>query len=282
MWPQIIINSLVLSAEYALFTSGLSLIFSVMRVVNFAHGAIFTLGAYVALFLYGEFHINYIVMLFAALIIISIVGFIMEKICFRPLAQAPLSTVIATFGILVIIENAISVGYSPDPKPMQSPVSGAFSLFNATVSKERLLVVIIGILSILALTFLIKYTKLGRAMRAVIDDPEEAALLGIGVRNIRYIGAAMGCALAGLGGALMITLLDATPSMGFPVMIKGFIIVILGGLGSIPGAILGSVLLGFIDSIGQTLIGYSATIIAFIIMILFLLVRPRGLFGQEE
>lgn len=282
MWPQIIINCLVLSAEYALFTSGLTLIFSIMRIVNFSHGAIFTLGAYVAYFLYSELHANFILMLLVSLVGVGLVGFALEKICFKPLSSMPLSTVIATFGIAIVIENGLSLGISADPKPVESPLSGAFYLFNAAVSKERLFVVIAGIASIVLLTFIIKYTMLGRAMRAVAEDAEEAALLGIKVRNIRYICAGMACALAGIGGALMASLLDASPAMGFPVMIKGIIIVILGGLGSMPGAIVGSIIMGFVDSIGQTLIGYGSSLMAFIILILILLFRPRGLFGNVE
>ncbi|GGE34510.1 branched-chain amino acid ABC transporter permease [Agaricicola taiwanensis] len=280
---QSLVNGVVLGMTYVLVALGFTLIFGIMRMVNFAHGEFYMLGAFVTFFAFAQFQIPFIVSLAIAAIIIGCFGMLIERVIFRPFRGNELNGMIAALGLAIIIQNAALIMWGADPKPMPSVATGILKLGPLIFPWSRLYVIGAAAVIIALFYVVITHTSLGRAMRAVAQDTEIALVQGIRAERIYPFAFGLSVALAALAGGLMGPVFGVSPTVGLAPMLKAFIVVIIGGLGSIPGALLGGLLLGIVESFASTFLG--ATVSDFLLLALVMLVlifRPWGLMGVRE
>jgi branched-chain amino acid transport system permease protein len=282
---QGVLNGVMLGLFYALVALGLSLIFGIMGIVNFAHGEMYMLGGYVAYYLFGIFGLNYFASMIAALILVGGLGALLEKIIFRPLTTRPqvaLTSLIAGLGLAWVFQMLAVICFGELDKKVPSAFKGIISTAGIVISKERLAAIIIGSFLILMLNLFLRRTKAGSAIRAVAQDKEAAAVQGVNVNRISALSFSIGCGLAASTGVLMAPIFIINPFVGSDVILKAFLVVILGGLGSIPGAMLGGLLMGFIESFGCLFFNVpTVNVLSFILILITLIVRPQGLLGRD-
>lgn len=278
---QTLLNGLMLASIYMLMASGFTLIYGIMHIVNFAHGEIYMLGAFAIFYFFAQYGMNYFLALILAMLLIGILGIILERALFLPMQEAHLPQVILSLGLAMTLQGVASVAFGTDYKSVTGPFTGVVRFGGAAISMERLVIIPVSAVIIAALFATVKWTRIGRAMRAVAQDPDAAALQGIDVAFISCMAFGLGCALAAASGALIAPVFFVSPFMGGTAVMKAFIIICIGGMGSISGAAVGGLILGFVDSFGTTLFGGSiASVLGFAILIMILLFRPQGLFGR--
>jgi len=279
------LNGVMLGLNYALVALGLTLIFGIMRIVNFAHGEMYMLGGYVAYYLFGQFGLNLFATLVAAAVIVGALGMVLEKFIFRPLASRPaieLTSLIAAVGLAWVFQMLAVIAFGELDKKVPSAFKGIINMGGVVITFERLAAILIGILLVVLLAFFLLRTKIGRAIRAVAQDKQAAALQGVGVSRISALSFGIGCGLAAAAGALVAPIFVVNPSLGGEVILKAFLVVILGGMGSVPGAMLGGLVLGFIESYGCLFFSVpTVMVLTFVLIIVILIVRPQGLLGHE-
>jgi len=266
---------------YALIAMGVAMIYGVMNVPDFALGAKAMLGGYVAFFLTATFHQAYGVALAGSVAVLALLGLGVERWIFRPLAKAPpINGFISAFGLLLVFENFALIVFGSSYRRILSPYDRqVIHIFGASLTMQRLLVVLIAILLMVALHVFIKFTSIGTAIRAVAQNRRGALICGIHTERIAGVTMAIGSALAGVAGALVGPVAMVYPSMGDTLIVKAFVITILGGMGSIFGAIIGGYILGLIEALGAMYISVDYKD-AFAFAVLVLAVRPQGLFGK--
>jgi len=268
---------------YALIAMGVAMIYGVMNVPDFALGAKAMLGGYVAFFFTASFHQAYWVALAGSIVMLAILGLGVERFIFRPIAKAPpINGFISAFGLLLVFENFALIAFGSSYRRILSPYDRqVIHIFGASLTMQRLLVVLIAIVLMVALHLFIKFTALGTAIRAVAQNRRGALLCGIHTERIAGVTMAIGSALAGVAGALVGPVAMVYPSMGDTLIVKAFVITILGGMGSIFGAIIGGYILGLIEALGAMYISVDyKDAFAFAVLVLVLAVRPQGLFGK--
>jgi branched-chain amino acid transport system permease protein len=279
---QSILNGLAAGWIYVLVALGLTLVFGIMRIVQFAHGEIYMLGAYCSYFLIKIFGFSFLEALFLTTIAIGLLGIVLERFFFRPFRDRFEPSIIVAVSLMIFLQTTAVVGFGTDTKSMGGIIPGVLRVSGVTLSWDRLLVMAVGIILVVALFLIIQNTKMGQAMVAVAQDPHAAALQGIDVNRISAVAMALGCALAAIAGSLMGSIFSTSPFMGTSAITKGIAVIILGGLGSIPGAIAGGIILGLIDGLVPPLLSPTmAGIVSFGVIIIVLLFRPQGLLGHE-
>jgi len=280
---QMIINGFSLSAIYILIAVGLTVIFGIMRIIQYAHGEMYMLGAYFLFYWAGIFGLPYWAGLVLSVVVIFLFGVAVQLTLLRPLlGKGFLPPLALTLGLIFIISNSGLVVFGTVQRGIPAVITGQIGILGGFLSTERLAITVLAILILLGLFFFMQKTKTGVAMRAVSEDPDASSLQGIDNRRIHYIAFGIGSALAGLAGCMIGTLMSILPSMGFIATVKAFMIVIMGGLGSIIGCLVGGLILGFIDSFFTTLLGSDiAYIVAFGAIFVILVFKPLGLFGRE-
>jgi branched-chain amino acid transport system permease protein len=294
---QILIWGLYAGCIYILLAIGLNLIFGVMKVVNFAHGEFLMVAAYVTfwIYLFSDFN-PYLVIPLAALTLAA-VGVAIERTCFRPIrGTGKLNEIFLSLGLIYLLQNLVAVVWSTESRSIHSPYSEVLlSVGSIKLPLDYLIIIIVTILFLVGFQFFMKQTTIGRAMRATSQNREAAALMGINVERMDMISFALGSALAAVAGGLWLTSGQmATPYMGSIPAIKAFAVIIIGGLGSIPGAILAGLTLGIAENVVPFLLQRLAALfgselsftawkdtIAFFILIIVLVVRPTGIFGEK-
>jgi branched-chain amino acid transport system permease protein len=280
---QAAIDGLMISMFYILVALGLTLMFGILRVFNFAHGEVYMIGGFITYYLFGQLHLNYILTFLASMLGGGILGFIFERLIFRPFRDRPFNAFIASLGIIWILQTFAAVTFGVLDKDVPTVFPGVIQAFGVSLSGERVGATIIGISMVVGVYLLIKKTKTGKALRAVAQDREAASLQGINVNRMTSFAFSLGSALAAGAGALISPIFLINPYVGAMPVTKSFIVIILGGMGSIPGTILGGLILGFIESFAAikfNIGGVSA--LGFAVVILILLIRPRGILGHEE
>lgn len=280
MIVQIIINSLVLSSIYILFALGLTLIFGVMKIPNFAHGVLYALGAFMTYTLINNAGFGYVLALVGAVGVLFIMGILVERFFFRPVRDKETAPLIVALGLAFAISNIILRVWGGWPLHIPTPFTSTIIIGGASVTLHRLLIIVIGIgASLLVYLFLIR-TKMGCAIRGVSQDRKASALMGISINRICLYTFGIGTALAAMAGGLVGPVFSIYPAMGDLLVVKAFAIIILGGMGSAIGAIFGGFVLGFAESFTSAYLisGYEG-VIAFSIIIIVLMVKPKGLFG---
>ena len=278
-------NGLVLGGTYALLGIGLTLIFGLMNVVNFAHGEFYTLGAYAAFATLAGLGGGFVAAVLGAIVCGALLGGLTERVLLRPLRGESIdTTMLVMIGVWIAMQNAELLVWGgvaksvPHPFPTEPLVLGPVA-----IAPLRLFVMALAAGLIAASYLLIHRTKLGRAMRATFQDAETAALMGVKIERIHTVTFAFGSGLAAAAGALLGPVFLAYPSMGDLAALKAFSVVILGGLGNLPGATLGGLLLGIAEELGAGYVssGYRDAV-GFVIIIVVLLFRPSGLFARQE
>lgn len=282
---QHIVNALILGGTYALLGIGLTMIFGIMRVVNFTHGELYTFGAYMMYAYVMLLGLNFFAAIIVAIVLGIALGALIEFTLLRPLRGADIdTTMLIMIGAWIFLQNTEQFVWSGIAKSVDAPFSAdPLVIGSVSVAWNRVFVFFAAITLIAATYMLINRTKLGKAMRATFQDPETAALMGIRVNSIYTITFALGSGLAAAAGALLGPIFVVTPTMGDIAALKSFAIVILGGLGNIPGAAIGGFVLAFIEELGAGYIssGYRDAM-GFLVIIFILLLHPQGLFAQKE
>ena len=279
------INGLQLGSIYALVALGYSMVYGIILLLNFAHGDIIMVGAYVTFYATVKFHCNPILAVIFAIIVCTLLGVLIEKIAYTPLRSAPrLSLLITAIGISFLLENGAQLIFGADTKSMvkEPLISGSVTFAGATVSLSALITIGVSVVAMVALTFLVQKTKLGKAMRAVSEDMGAAQLMGISLNKTISFTFAVGSALAGIGAVLHIgSYFQASPMMGSMLGLKAFVAAVLGGIGSIPGAMIGGFVIGIVETL-VTAAGLSTWKdgVVFAILIVVLLVKPTGILGR--
>lgn len=278
---QPFINGLLIGANYILVALGLTVIFSIMSVLNFCHGEIYMIGAFVVYFLAGVYHVNYVLALFGAMAATGLLGLILERFLFRPAKGDMLTAVIIATALIWFFQSGAQVLFGTQPVRIMPVVVGTWHILGATIPKDRVLAGAISVLLLAIVYYFIYWTKQGKAMQAVAQDRDAAALQGVDIFRIGPLGWVIGCALAGAAGGIMLPILYADPYIGTNVLNNSLSIIILGGIGSIPGAALGGLILGQVNSFGAQYAGYVSSLFPFIIIIGILLFKRTGLMGRQ-
>jgi branched-chain amino acid transport system permease protein len=283
LFLQQIFNGVMLGSTYAIVALGLTLVFGILHIPNFAHGHLYMLGAYVSFFLMTLYGFGFWPALIISMVTLGLIGMLIERVVYRPLQDKPhINSFISAIGALIILETSVIVFWGPQGRRIPNPYPDIVELLGITMSHQRLLVILAAIAMIVLLQIFIKKTTPGTTIEAVAQNREGAMLVGINVNWVSSLTFAISTATAAAAASLVAPIFMISPTMGALLGMKAFIIVILGGLGSIPGAIVGGYILGILEAIGG---GYLSAaykdVYAFGALILILSIRPTGLFGKE-
>lgn len=279
-------NAIYAASFMALIAVGLVLIFGVMGVINFAHGELYMLGAYTVVAVYAGVKLPFFLAVAVGLIFVGLVGIGVERTLFRPMRENPLGGLIVSIGLLLILQALAVLGFGVRMEHIPPPTQVVFHPFGEdgpVIPLQRLYVVGATVVLLGALWLFLRRTRFGWALRACAQDPEAAALQGISMNQTSRIAMFIGAALAGVAGALTAPLVRIEPHMGHSVIVTAFIIIIVGGIGSLEGAVVAAVLYAFVHTFVTTFWdGVIADIVGLVLMLLVLIVKPVGLFGTRE
>lgn len=283
---QQVINGLSLGSIYALVALGYTMVYGIIKLINFAHGDIYMIGAYVAFWVTTSFGFGFLPALIISMVVCGLLGVLIERVAYKPLRKAPrITALITAIGISYVIEYStqLVMGASVKTYPAIIPTT-SWQLGPVKISFMQLIIFSVTVLLMLLLTFIINKTKIGRAMRAVSADENAARLMGISVDNTISVTFLLGSALAGAAGVLVGLYYNSiSPLMGMVPGLKAFVAAVFGGIGSIPGAMVGGLFIGLCESM---VVAYGSSLykdaIVYAILILVLIIRPSGLFGKTE
>ncbi len=281
MITQILINSFVLGSTYALASAGMTLVYGIVHILNFAHGAIYMLGAYGIYFFAGKIGLSFFASLGLSVVCVTLIALLLDILVFRHIYGQFMQSLVATLGLSLVLESSIQFIFGADARIIRSFTSGVVNVMDASISIERIVIALVSVSAITGLYLFVKYTKIGKAMRAVEQDRVTASLYGISVKFTCLVALMLGFALAATAGGLMSPTGYISPFMGSEVVLMAFCIIIVGGLGSVAGCILAAYLVGTAQSIVSTLIGAEVShLVTFAILGLVLLIKPSGFFGH--
>lgn len=279
---EILIYGAVTSAIYAMLAVGFTLIFGVARVLNLAHGSFYALGAYSAYVLTSVSHLPLLPAAVLSVLLVAAFGIAFERVLVRPLRSSQIAVLMITLATSLVVEQVLFLTFGSEYRNVPSFASGKIALLGVDISGQRLLTLAVSVVALATLWLFIQRTRLGAAILAVSQDPEAAQYMGIPADRVFGIVMGISAALAALAGVLAAPFLTVQPGMGLLPMVKAFAIVIVGGLGSIPGSILGALLLGY----SETIVAYTAStswteLVSLVAVLLTLVLRPAGLFGKR-
>jgi branched-chain amino acid transport system permease protein len=299
-WLQQLLNGIALGFVYALIALGYTMVYGIVRLINFAHGDVFMVGAFVGYFVLRAINritfssvswanglILFLIAMLAAMVLCAVLNMIIERLAYKPLRNAPrIAALITAIGVSLFLEYFSSLKFVFGPNFITYPTplpSVTWTIAGLRISAIQVLIAVVATILLLALNYVIRYTKMGKAMRATAFDRDTARLMGIDVDLTISFTFGLGAALAGAGGVLYAT---AYPTiwtfMGIIPGLKAFTAAVLGGIGSLPGAFVGALIIGVAEVVAKSVYSTAADGVAFLILILVLLVRPSGLFGQAE
>jgi branched-chain amino acid transport system permease protein len=283
---QQLVNGVTIGVVYALIAIGLTLVFGILDVINFAHGELYMLGAFLTYGLTVGLGLDYFLALGLTIVGTGAAGLVVERVTVRPLKGRHMFTVVlSTLGLSIFLQNGALLWWGPDPREIDLAWGGRPLIVGGIViTYLRLTILGVGVVLIAALTWFIRRSRWGMAMRAVAGNRDAAALMGIPVDRVYAITFAVGTGIAGVAGGLLGAMFTIEPSMGEWAVVKAFCVVIMGGMGNVPGAVLGGVILGVAESLGAGFLPGGTSYkdgIGYAILILVLLYRPQGLFGRR-
>ena len=281
---QQIINGLTIGSIYSLMALGLTVVYGILGIAHFAHGSFAMLGGYIIFFLVQKLGLSFFLSIAVAMPVGAVLGMLIERFAYRPVRDAPpINAFIIALGLTMIIEGANLLMFGADQIVIPTSYHDVINVGTVAIVELRLYVILTTVVLILAMTAFIKFTNTGMAVRAVAQNRAAAILLGINVNRIPMIIFAISSALGIAAGAFVGALFAISPGVGENLVIKGFAVLILGGLGSIPGAIIGGLVLGVSESLAAGFISSSyKDVIAFLVMIFVMLFRPEGLLGRAR
>ena len=279
-----IINGLTLGSTYSLIALGYTMVYGILELINFAHSEIYMIGAFIGLIMVSVYKLPFIVALLLSMVGACLLGIIIERIAYKPLRKANrIASLISAIGVSIFLQNAVLMLAGPQARafPANFNVTN-LELGNLRISSLQLIILLVSIVLMIGLHLLIQRTRLGQAMRATAQDKETAQLMGIKIDQVVSFTFAIGSALGGAAGVLVVIYFDsADPMMGFFPGLKGFVAAVLGGIGSIPGAMVGGLILGLIEMLGAVYISRYKDAIAFAVLIFILLLKPTGLLSRK-
>lgn len=283
---QQLINGVALGSIYALVSLGYTMVYGTIRLINFAHGDIFMMGAFVGYYLITVLQMNVFLAMCISVLFCAILGVLIERIAYKPLRNSTrVAALITAIGVSYLLQNIIIYFVGPEVKAFPSVIpTQIFRVFGLVINSKQILVVAITLILMVLLQVIVRHTKMGKAMRAVAVDAEAAQLMGINVDRVISFTFALGSGLAGFAGVLVgINYNSIAPTMGTAYGMKAFIAAVVGGVGSIPGAMVGGYLIGLLETI-VTFLGWSSyrDAAVYVLLIIILLVLPSGLFGKNE
>ncbi len=283
---QLILNGVIAGGIYALVAIGFSMTYGLLRFLNIAHGSLYVVGAYLA-FVFFSADVPIVGAFILAVLGGALCGVAMNYSVFKPLRKKKsnsLILLIASIGIFIFVENFIIGAFGAEVKTIRTgPVTQGMDFFGAIITQTQVVIIIVSLVTLLLVELFLLKTKTGKAMRATADNKDVAQVIGINVEKITTYTFALASALAASAGVLIAIEQNLEPTMGFGAIIKGFTASVVGGLGSVRGAVAGAFLLGLVENIGIWFLpsGYKDAI-AFVVLIVFLLFRPQGIFGRKE
>ena len=280
---QEVLNGLVLGSIYALVALGLALVYGTMGIPNFAHGHLYMLGAYAAFATITVLHAPYWPAMLVAVVLLAGLGALLERVVFRPLRGAPdVNAIIAAIGLLFFLEAVARLIWGSDFRVLPTPYDHVVSIFGLTATQQQLIVIAAAAVLMVALFWFLKRTLVGSTIEAVAQSRAGASLVGIDTNRVATLVFAISSGLAAAAATLIASINLIFPEMGFVVLLKAFAVIVLGGMGSIPGAIVGAFILAFAESFSAAYISTSyQDVVAFGILVLILTFRPTGLFARS-
>ena len=278
---ELLVSGILLGGVYALIACGLNLIFGVMRVINFAHGDLLAIGALTTVSLVLSFDIPYFAALFIVPVLTACIGLLMQRLVIRKIIDGPMiMSLLATFAMSMIVVNVGLLIWGGGFQGLSTVLSGSVPLMGLNIPLARLVSFFIAMGAALAIWWFLRSTRFGKAIRAVSQAAELAIVSGISVEKVRYVTFALGAGMAGLAGVLLAPMFAVDAQLGVRFGIKAFAVIIIGGMGSYPGAMLGALLIGILEVYAGYMYGQvMATAIVFLVMLVVLVIRPKGLFG---
>jgi branched-chain amino acid transport system permease protein len=281
---QVLVNGLVLGCLYACIAAGFSLVWGVLNVINIMHGSFIVLGSYLAWMSYSAMGLSPWTTLLIAAPLFFAVGYLIHRgILNRVIAAPVLVTLTLTFGLDLILNNGMLLAFSADyRKLLLDPPLGTLAFSGLVVPVDRVLAMVLALILTLALYIILRHSRVGRAIIAVRMDRDAALLMGVNIRTIYAVAFGLGAAMAGCAGVLLALIFPISPLSAGAYLGKAFVVCVLGGLGSVPGAVLGGLFLGITESVGAVVFGpeHSVTL-SFALLIVFLIFRPHGLLGKK-
>lgn len=283
LYLQVLVSGLLLGGVYALISIGLNLIFGVVRIINFAHGEMVMLAMYLTFWLHHLFHLDPYVTAVFVVPAMFVFGVVFQRTIVQPiLATSATMKIFTTVGVSLLLQNLALIFWKGDFRTVQTSYSmSAFEVFEIIVSIPRFVAFMTALLSIIVLYLFLKFTFVGKALRAIVEDNSVARLMGVNVERHYLLAFGLGTAFTGLGGVLLMPFNSVFPTVGITYTLLAFVVVVLGGLGSMSGTFLAGLFIGVVESFGGTFVSPALKeAIYFGIFILVLLVRPQGLFGM--
>lgn len=281
---QQLFNGLTVGSVYSLVALGLTLVYGILHIPNFAHGAIYMVGGYITLTMMEYLGYPYWLSIVVSLLAVGIFSVLLERVIFHPLRNTiSINSMIAAIGVMLFLEAFAQLIWGPDFRQMTTPYNQVVNALGVTFTVQRLLIVVAAIAVMVLLHLFLKKTFIGRTIAAMSQNREGAFLVGINANKVAMITFFIAGALAAIAASLTSPINLVFPGMGHLVLLKAFVIIIIGGMGSIPGAIVGGYILGFAESIGATYISSDyKDVIAFALLIIILSIKPNGLFAKGE
>jgi branched-chain amino acid transport system permease protein len=279
---QQLVNGLTTGSVYMLLAVGLTIIYGVLWIPQFSHGNLYMLAGFIGFFLLAVLKINYWITMLLCMLILAFIGVVIERFVFRPLYSQPHITLfIAAIGLLIVLENLAIIFWGLGWREFPTGYGQPIEIFGVSLTVQRLLIIAGGIILIILVKLFLAKTMTGAAIDAVAQDPEGAQLVGINLSRVYMLSFGISTALAAAAACLIAPMIAVSAGMGMMPMLKAFSAIIIGGLGSIVGAMLGSYMLGVAESIGGGYVSMAyADIFAFGLLVVFLIIRPQGLFGR--
>jgi branched-chain amino acid transport system permease protein len=279
---QAILNGLCLGGTYILIGLGLTLILGIMNILQFAHGEVYMIGAFVTYYLCIMHGMNLYAAVVISMLVTGVIGLVIERIFLRPLQGKFLSYVCVTTGLSLILQTLVLTMFTKGTKQLPSLYKGSFNIGGVFISRERVVAIAIALVLTLALYTFLKRTKYGLAMTASAQNKEGSLMQGVNPKLMSAMVVGIGSALAAVGGSMGGSIFNLDPYMGGLAFMKGTTLIVIGGLGSIPGAVVGGLILGILESLMALFFGSQMGIVLpLVLVIIFLIVRPKGLFGHE-
>jgi len=279
---QQLINGISLGSVYGLVALGLTLVFGVLRIPNFSHGALYMVGAYVTYFSLTSFGLPYIVAIAISAVVLAGMGVVLERLVFHPLRDMPHThAMIGSIGVLLFLTSGAQLLFGADFRRLKSPLEGSISLFGIGINQQRLLVIVTALVVMAGLYLFLKRTVPGQTIEAIEQDRVGASLVGIDANRVSMMTFAISAALAAVAASLVAPINLISPTMGDVVNLKAFAIIILGGMGSVPGAIIGGFALALAETFGSTYVSSDfGELVGFLFLVVVLAIRPSGLFSK--
>jgi branched-chain amino acid transport system permease protein len=287
-----VLNGLIISMFYALAALGLSMIFGVLRIVNFAHGELYMLGGYAYYLLVASLGVPPILAVGGSITVLFCIGMALETSLIKPVYRGKVDrpdeyAIMMTFALAIFLQNLALSVFGPWPQRPQPIFRGRVEIGELIISGDRLAAAAASLVLIAVVLVALRYTWAGKAVRAVSQDRGAAEVMGVNVDRFSMYAFGVGAALAGAAGALIGPVFNVTPTMGVIPVVKAYVVVVLGGLGSIPGVVVGALILGQVENLATVLIPDTSRALAYkdayglVVLVLILLLRPQGLFGER-